>query len=174
MLPQTQNTGVLLLLLLLLRWCVVGFGERGCRSYDGMRFLTTHLLFCSLRGDALRFAVLWRHAYVVACQPTSVQALEKLSALLGVKTSLVEEMLTQRVVKTRGEVFTKQLGVQDASLTRDAIVKSLYEVRWDGLSVWLVFGGYKNGEGEYLGACLAASAHWNVLSRDWVETCHLV
>ena len=44
------------------------------------------------------------------------------------KASLVEEMLTQRVVKTRTEVFTKQIGVQDASLTRDAIVKSLYEV----------------------------------------------
>lgn len=38
-------------------------------------------------------------------------------------------MLTQRVVVTRGEIFTKQLSVEDANLTRDAIVKSLYEVR---------------------------------------------
>lgn len=42
--------------------------------------------------------------------------------------SALEAMLTQRVVKTRGEVFTKQLNVQDANLTRDAIVASLYEV----------------------------------------------
>lgn len=40
-------------------------------------------------------------------------------------------MLTQRVVVTRGETFTKQLGLNDATLTRDAIVKSLYEVRTD-------------------------------------------
>lgn len=44
------------------------------------------------------------------------------------KEAVLEAMLTQRVVKTRGEVFTKQLGVQDADLTRDAIVKTLYEV----------------------------------------------
>lgn len=56
------------------------------------------------------------------------QALETLSGLLGVKASLLEEMLTQRVVKRANEVFTKQLGVLEASLTRDAIVKSLYEV----------------------------------------------
>lgn len=68
------------------------------------------------------------HFSLPTCVCTFTQALEKLSALLGVKASLVEEMLTQRVVKTRTEVFTKQLGVQDASLTRDAIVKSLYEV----------------------------------------------
>lgn len=43
--------------------------------------------------------------------------------------AVLEAMLTQRVVTTRGEVFTKQLSVQDASFTRDAIVKSLYEVR---------------------------------------------
>ncbi|CAM9971674.1 unnamed protein product [Pylaiella littoralis] len=61
-------------------------------------------------------------------------ALERLSALLGVTAPLVESMLTQRVVKTRGEVFTKQLEVQDANLTRDAIVKSLYEA----LFLWIV------------------------------------
>lgn len=41
----------------------------------------------------------------------------------------MKSMLTQRVVTTRGEVFIKQLSVQDAEFTRDAIVKSLYEVR---------------------------------------------
>lgn len=62
--------------------------------------------------------------------PTVVQALSTLSKLLGVEESLLEAMLTQRVVTTRGEVFTKQLVVHDADLTRDAIVKSLYEVRF--------------------------------------------
>lgn len=57
-----------------------------------------------------------------------VQALSTLSTLLGVEEPVLEAMLTQRVVVTRGEVFTKQLGVRDADLTRDAIVKSLYEV----------------------------------------------
>lgn len=56
------------------------------------------------------------------------QALATLEGLLGVDKSALEAMLTQRVVKTRGEVFTKQLNVQDANLTRDAIVASLYEV----------------------------------------------
>lgn len=42
---------------------------------------------------------------------------------------VLEAMLTQRVVTTRGEVFTKQLSVQDAEYTRNAIVKSLYEAR---------------------------------------------
>lgn len=37
-------------------------------------------------------------------------------------------MLTQRVVTTKGEVFVKQMSVPDAVFTRDAIVKSLYEV----------------------------------------------
>lgn len=60
-----------------------------------------------------------------------MQALSTLSKLLGVKELVLEAMLTQRVVTTRGEVFTKQLGVHDADLTRDAIVKSLYEVRYD-------------------------------------------
>ena len=44
--------------------------------------------------------------------------------------AVLEQMLTQRVVKTTREVFTKQLLVQEADLTRDAIVKSLYEVGW--------------------------------------------
>lgn len=42
---------------------------------------------------------------------------------------VLEAMLTQRVVTTRKEVFTKQLSAPDADLTRDAIVKSLYEVQ---------------------------------------------
>lgn len=59
----------------------------------------------------------------------SLQVVETLSALVGVDASLVVSMLTQRVVKARvGESFTKQLTVQEATLTRDAIVKSLYEV----------------------------------------------
>lgn len=57
------------------------------------------------------------------------QALSTLATLLGVKESALEALLTQRVVTTRTEVFTKQLSVPDASLTRDAIVTSLYEVR---------------------------------------------
>lgn len=56
------------------------------------------------------------------------QALATLAMLLGVEETVLEAMLTQRVVTTRAEVFTKQLGVPDADLTRDAIVKSLYEV----------------------------------------------
>lgn len=55
--------------------------------------------------------------------------------LLGVEESVLEAMVTQRVVTTRGEVFTKQLGVHDADLTRDAIVKSLYEVREADLNI---------------------------------------
>lgn len=57
--------------------------------------------------------------------------------MLGVDRAVLEAMLTQRVVVTRGEVFTINLGVQDADLTRDAIVKSLYEVR---LLVQCVYG----------------------------------
>lgn len=57
-----------------------------------------------------------------------VQALSTLASLLGVTEAVLKSMLTQRVVTTRGEVFTKQLSVPDADLTRDAIVKSLYEV----------------------------------------------
>lgn len=57
--------------------------------------------------------------------------------MLGVTERVLEAMLTQRVVTTRGEVFTKQLGVVDADLTRDAIVKSLYEVRCENLRMRL-------------------------------------
>lgn len=56
------------------------------------------------------------------------QALSTLAGFLAVEESALEAMLTQRVVVTRGETFTKQLGLEDANLTRDAIVKSLYEV----------------------------------------------
>lgn len=59
------------------------------------------------------------------------QVLSTLSMLLGVEEPKLESMLTQKVVVTRGEVFIKQRGMQDANLTRDAIVKSLYEVRKD-------------------------------------------
>ena len=43
--------------------------------------------------------------------------------------SALEAMLTQTVTVARGETFTKQLSPDNADLTRDAIVKSLYEVR---------------------------------------------
>lgn len=56
------------------------------------------------------------------------QTLSTLATLLAVEELALERMLTQRVVVTRGETFTKQLGLNDANLTRDAIVKSLYEV----------------------------------------------
>ncbi|CAN0252584.1 unnamed protein product, partial [Ectocarpus fasciculatus] len=55
-------------------------------------------------------------------------------AFLAVEESALEAMLTQRVVVTRGETFTKQLSTDDANLTRDAIVKSLYEA----LFLWIV------------------------------------
>ncbi|CAM9264982.1 unnamed protein product, partial [Sphacelaria rigidula] len=61
-------------------------------------------------------------------------ALATLAELLGVEEVVMEAMLTQRVVTTRGEIFTKQLSVQDASFTRDAIVKSLYEAMF----LWIV------------------------------------
>lgn len=57
------------------------------------------------------------------------QALDMLSGLMGVEASVVEAMLTLREVKAGGEVYTKKLSVQDANLTRDALVKSMYEVR---------------------------------------------
>lgn len=63
-----------------------------------------------------------------------VQALATMASLLGVEEAVLEKMLTKRVVKTRGEVFEKKLEVQDANLTRDAIVKSLYEVGGTGRS----------------------------------------
>ncbi|CAM9932796.1 unnamed protein product [Scytosiphon promiscuus] len=62
------------------------------------------------------------------------EALSRLSTFLGVEEGALEEMLTQRVVVTRGETFTKQLGLEDANLTRNAIVKSLYEA----LFLWVV------------------------------------
>lgn len=48
--------------------------------------------------------------------------------LLGVEETLLEAMLTERIIITRNEKFTRKLDVADAELTRDAIVKSLYEV----------------------------------------------
>eukprot|EP00903_Cladosiphon_okamuranus_P006607 g6454.t1 len=62
------------------------------------------------------------------------ETLSTLAAFLAVEESALEAMLTQRTVVTRGETFTKQLGVDDANLTRDAIVKSLYEA----LFLWIV------------------------------------
>lgn len=56
------------------------------------------------------------------------QALSTLASLLAVEESALEAMLTQRTVVTTRETFTKQLGLEDANFTRDAIVKSLYEV----------------------------------------------
>lgn len=56
------------------------------------------------------------------------QTLSTLAAFLAVEESALEAMLTQRTVVTLGETFTKQLGLDDANLTRDAIVKSLFEV----------------------------------------------
>eukprot|EP00904_Undaria_pinnatifida_P007253 jgi/Undpi1/3658/HiC_scaffold_16.g07028.m1 len=61
-------------------------------------------------------------------------ALGKLSALMGIDTALLETMLTKRVVKTGREEFTKKLGVQDAGLSRDAVVKALFEA----LFLWIV------------------------------------
>lgn len=66
------------------------------------------------------------------------QTLSTLAAFLAVEESALEAMLTQRVVVTRGETFTKQLSADDANLTRDAIVKSLYEVRALVESSWKV------------------------------------
>lgn len=48
--------------------------------------------------------------------------------LLGVEEKLLVAMFTERVIITRGEIFIRKLNVPDAELTRDAIVKSLYEV----------------------------------------------
>ncbi|CAM9539979.1 unnamed protein product, partial [Ectocarpus fasciculatus] len=62
------------------------------------------------------------------------ETLSTLAAFLAVEESALEAMLTQRVVVTRGETFTKQLSADDANLTRDAIVKSLYEA----LFLWIV------------------------------------
>ncbi len=57
------------------------------------------------------------------------QTLSTLASFLAVEESALEAMLTQRTVFTMGETFTIQLGLEDANFTRDAIVKSLYEVR---------------------------------------------
>ncbi|CAM9750268.1 unnamed protein product, partial [Ectocarpus sp. 8 AP-2014] len=62
------------------------------------------------------------------------EALSTLAGLLAVEEAALEAMLTQRVVVTRGETFTIQLGLEEANLTRDAIVKSLYEA----LFLWVV------------------------------------
>ncbi|CAM9665996.1 unnamed protein product [Ascophyllum nodosum] len=62
------------------------------------------------------------------------EALSNLASLLGLDEQSLEAMLTQRVVTTHGEVFTIQLDVSNAELTRDAIVKSLYEA----LFLWIV------------------------------------
>lgn len=37
-------------------------------------------------------------------------------------------MITEKKMATRGEVYVIKLGVQEAEYTRDAVVKSLYEV----------------------------------------------
>ncbi|CAN0336348.1 unnamed protein product, partial [Ectocarpus sp. 8 AP-2014] len=62
------------------------------------------------------------------------ETLSTLAALLAVEESALEAMLTQRVVVTQGKTFTKQLSAAEANLTRDAIVKSLYEA----LFLWIV------------------------------------
>lgn len=56
------------------------------------------------------------------------QTLSTLAGFLAVEETKLEAMLTQRVTVVGGEAFTKKLGVNDANLTRDAVVKSLYEV----------------------------------------------
>ncbi|CAB1102969.1 unnamed protein product [Ectocarpus sp. CCAP 1310/34] len=55
------------------------------------------------------------------------ETLSTLARLLGVGEGALGKMLTQRVIVTRGETFIIQLGLDDANLVRDAIVKSLYE-----------------------------------------------
>lgn len=55
-----------------------------------------------------------------------LKALEFLAGLLGVEVTAVEGMITQRKMKLVEKPI--QLGVQDAKRTRDAVVKSLYEV----------------------------------------------
>ncbi|CAM9708868.1 unnamed protein product, partial [Choristocarpus tenellus] len=60
------------------------------------------------------------------------EALAHLAFLLGVTGDSLKSLLTQRVVKTRGEVFTKLYGMQEATRVRDAVVKALYQAmfRW--------------------------------------------
>ncbi|CAM9166452.1 unnamed protein product [Ascophyllum nodosum] len=62
------------------------------------------------------------------------KAIERLSIVLGVDETRLEAMLTVREVVTRGETFKIKLAVHEAELTRDAIVKSLYE----SLFLWIV------------------------------------
>ncbi|CAM9488990.1 unnamed protein product, partial [Ectocarpus sp. 13 AM-2016] len=62
------------------------------------------------------------------------ETLSTLARLLGLGEGALRKMLTQRVVVTRGETFIIQLGLDDANLVRDAIVKSLYEA----LFLWIV------------------------------------
>lgn len=64
------------------------------------------------------------------------QTMSTLAECLAVEETALESMLTQRVVVTRGETFTIQLSLDDANLTRDAIVKSLYEVRTPSYTVY--------------------------------------
>lgn len=78
------------------------------------------------------------HVHVcVCCLPAALckQTLATTAELLGVEVQNLENMLTLKVVPVlRGEVFTKRLGVKEAVRSRDAAVKSLYEVRnWRGL-----------------------------------------
>lgn len=65
---------------------------------------------------------------------------------MGVKEQALEDMLTLKVVPvTRGEVFTKRLGVKEAVRARDAAVKSLYEAifLWVVRAINLSLGGAK-------------------------------
>lgn len=72
-----------------------------------------------------------------------LQALERLAELVAIQVGELEAMLTVRKVKQGLEVFSKQLDVQDAARTRDAIVKALYEVGTEGYSLQMkeVWGG---------------------------------
>ncbi|CAM9355556.1 unnamed protein product [Discosporangium mesarthrocarpum] len=63
-----------------------------------------------------------------------IDDLQNLGDLLGVDMGALESLLIQRVVKTRGEVFTKKLDLQDATRTRDAVVKALYQAMF----LWVV------------------------------------
>lgn len=68
------------------------------------------------------------------------------AALLGVREKALEDMLTLKVVPvTRGEVFTKHLGIKEAVRARDAAIKSLYEAMflWVVRAINLSLGGAK-------------------------------
>ncbi|CAM9410394.1 unnamed protein product, partial [Sphacelaria rigidula] len=63
------------------------------------------------------------------------ETLETTANLLGVGVKNLEDMLTIKVVPvTRGEVFTKRLGIKEAVRSRDAAIKSLYEA----VFLWVV------------------------------------